>query len=130
MALRERLEGKERERERGGGREGEAVKRKEEREELSLAYHSSSMHALRRALYPPDKNPIGRANGTKPGVIAGGEGRGSGQTGRGKKRVRMIDEVGKVKMEVTVRTLNSAKLKWKLSRNDFVSRARSPREPK
>lgn len=28
----------------------------------------------------------------------------------------MIDEVDEVKMEVTVRTLNSAKLKWKLSR--------------
>lgn len=32
-----------------------------------------------------------------------------------KNYVRMIDEVGEVKMEVTVRTLNSAKLKWKLS---------------
>lgn len=47
-----------------------------------------------------------------------------------KNYVRMIDEVGEVKMEATVRTLNSAKLKWKLSRNDFVSRSRAPRELK
>jgi len=34
------------------------------------------MHALQRAVYPRDKNPIGRANGTKPGVIAGDRGEG------------------------------------------------------
>lgn len=46
---------------------------------------------------------------------------------RRKNYVRMIDEVGEVKMEATVRTLNSAKLKWKLSRM-ILFRAHARRE--